>query len=129
MISEGLPKMNVETTDGDWPAVKAEGEIDLSNIDELRVAFDAAIGRSPKGFVIDLKDIEYIDSAGVAVVISAYRRISKAGGVLGVVRPASPAVRRVLDLIGLQTLPSVVVTDDAETALQELSARATKPSI
>jgi len=122
-------KMSVETIEGAWPVVKADGEIDLSNTDELRSALDSAIGRSPKGFVIDLQDIVYIDSAGVAVMISAYRRISKAGGVLAVVRPASPAVRRVLDLIGLHMLPGIIVADDAQAAQEELSARAANPSI
>ena len=121
--------MSVETIEGAWPVVKADGEIDLSNTDELRSALDSAIGRSPKGFVIDLQDIVYIDSAGVAVMISAYRRISKAGGVLAVVRPASPAVRRVLDLIGLHMLPGIIVADDAQAAQEELSARAANPSI
>ena len=121
--------MGVETLDGAWPVVKAGGEIDLSNIDELRSAFDAAIARSPKAFIIDLRDITYIDSAGLAVVISAYRRVSKAGGVLGVVRPDSQAVRRVLDLIGLHMLPGILVADDREAAQKELSARAPNPSI
>ena len=101
--------MSVETIEGKWPAVKAGGEIDLSNIDELRSAIDAAIAQSPQGFVIDLSDIAYIDSAGVAVVISAYRRVSKAGGMLAVVKPSSEGVRRVLDLIGLHMLPDIVV--------------------
>ena len=121
--------VSVETIEGVWPTVKAGGEIDLSNTDELRSALDGVMGRSAKGFVIDLVDITYIDSAGVAVVVSAYRRLSKAGGVLAVVRPASSAVRRVLDLIGLQTLPGIVVAEDSQAAQEELSARAPKPGI
>jgi len=121
--------MSVETIEGTWPTVKADGEIDLSNIDELRSAIDAAIGRSPKAFIIDLRDIAYIDSAGVAVVISAYRRVSKAGGVLAVIKPVSEGVRRVLDLIGLRILPGIVVTDDLAAAEEALSAQAPKSSI
>lgn len=121
--------MSVETIEGAWPQVKAGGEIDLSNIDELRSAIDAAIKHSPKAFVIDLSDIVYIDSAGVAVVISAYRRVNKVGGVLGIVRPVSEGVRRVLDLIGLHMLPDIVVADDAATVQQELSTRSPKPSM
>jgi len=121
--------MSVETIEGAWPVVKADGEIDLSNIDELRSALDAAIARSPKAVVIDFTDIVYIDSAGVAVVISAYRRVSKVGGALGIVKPSSPAVRRVLDLIGMQSLPSVVVADDMETVREGMSEREVKPDV
>jgi anti-anti-sigma factor len=129
MRSGDAAKMSVETIEGTWPLVKAGGEIDLSNIDDLRSACDAAIARSPKAFVIDFTDIDYIDSAGVAVVISAYRRVSKAGGVLAIVRPRSPAVRRVLDLIGLHSLPSMVVADDVESAEEWLSDKGTKPGV
>ena len=121
--------MSVETIEGTWPTVKAGGEIDLSNIDELRSAIDAAIGRSPKAFVIDLSDIAYIDSAGVAVVISAYRRVSKAGGMLAVIKPVSEGVRRVLDLIGLRMLPGIIVTDNPAAAQEGLSDHAGKASI
>lgn len=121
--------MSVETIEGKWPAVKAAGEIDLSNIDELRTAIDAAMSASPHGFVIDLSDIGYIDSAGVAVVISAYRRLNKAGGALAVVKPTSEGVRRVLDLIGLHMLPGIVVTDDLESAEEGLSGRIAKSSV
>ncbi len=117
--------MSVETMEiieGVWPVVKADGEIDLSNIDEFRSVLDATIARSPKAFIIDLTDISYIDSAGVAVVISAYRKMNKAGGVLAIVKPISPAVRRVLDLLGLQSLSRIVVKDDLESARDELGS-------
>lgn len=121
--------MSVETIPGVWPIVKAAGEIDLSNIDEVRSAIDGAIERSPQGFVIDFRDVSYVDSAGVAVVISAYRRTIKNGGVLAVVRPVSEGVRRVLELIGLRMLPSLVVADDLAAAEEALSRQAPKPSI
>jgi anti-sigma B factor antagonist len=121
--------MSVETIEGARPIVKAAGEIDLSNIDEVRGAIDSAIERSPKGFVIDLSDVVYIDSAGVAVVISAYRRTIKIGGMLAVVRPISVGVRRVLELIGLRMLPGIAVTDDVPAAQEALSAQPPKSSI
>lgn len=121
--------MSVETIDGAWPIVKAAGEIDLSNIDEVRSAIDSAIERSPQGFVIDLSDVVYVDSAGVAVVISAYRRTVKVGGMLAVVRPVSSGVRRVLDLIGLRMLPGILVTDDLASAEEAMSTRTPKSSI
>lgn len=121
--------MSVETIEGAWPVVRATGEIDLSNIDELRSAFDAAIARSPGAFIVDFTGISYIDSAGVAVVISAYRTICKAGGALGIVRPTSPAARRVLELVGLQSLPGVVIADDLQTVQQALTERREQPAI
>jgi len=121
--------MSVDTIQGQWPTLKVAGEIDLANVDDLRSAIDNAIGESPTGFIIDLRDIVYIDSAGVAVIISAYRRVSKAGGILAVVRPVSDGVRRVLDLIGLHMLPSIIVAEDVAAAGEALSERTPKSSI
>ncbi len=108
--------MSVDTIQGQWPTLKVGGEIDLSNIDDLREAIDNAISRSPTGFIVDLSDISYIDSAGVAVIIGAYRRISKAGGILSIVMPRHHGVRRVLDLIGLRMLPNIALTEDLNAA-------------
>ena len=115
--------MSVDTIQGTWPTLKVEGEVDLANVDDLRSAIDNALSRSPAGFIIDLRDTVYIDSAGVAVIIAAYRRVSKTGGILVVVRPTSDGVRRVLDLIGLHMLPHIVVTDDVDTAQKALDER------
>lgn len=121
--------MSVDTIQGQWPTLKVGGEIDLSNIDDLRTAIDNALSRSPMGFIVDLTGISYIDSAGVAVIIGAYRRVSKAGGILAVVKPLHEGVRRVLDLIGLHMLPNIVVTDDRSEAEEALTTRAPKSSI
>lgn len=121
--------MSIETIEGAWPLIKTSGEIDLSNIDVLRSAIDAAIQKSPKAIIIDLQDITYIDSAGVAVIIAAYRRMNKAGGILAVVKPSSAGVRRVLDLIGLHLLPDIVIADDTVSVEKGLSARTAQISV
>lgn len=121
--------ISVEMMEGAWPVVRADGEIDLSNVEELRSAFDAAIARSPNAFIADFTAISYIDSAGVAVVVSAYRKVRTANGALGIVRPTSAAARRVLELVGLQSLPSIVIADDLQTVEQGLAERSLKPAV
>lgn len=121
LCKEGLI-MNVEVTLGECRTVRVGGELDLSNVGDLRTAIDDAIDQSPQGFIIDLTDVTYMDSAGVAIVISAYRRLSKAGGRLAVVTPKSKNVRRILDLIGLEMLPGVIVRQDAASAEDTLAA-------
>lgn len=121
--------MSVDTIQGQWPTLKVGGEIDLSNIDDLRTAIDNALSRSPMGFIVDLTDVSYIDSAGVAVIISAYRKVGKAGGTLAVVKPVHEGVRRVLELIGLHMLPSIAVTEDLCSAEEALASRRPNASI
>ena len=49
--------------------------------------------------VLDLKDLEYISSAGVRVLLSAYKTMSKRGGM--VLKNLPDMVREVLSVTGL----------------------------
>ena len=54
--------------------LEASGEIDLSNVDELKSALAdavAEIGGSGAELVVDLAEVEYVDSAAINV-LSAY---------------------------------------------------------
>ncbi|WP_329791502.1 STAS domain-containing protein [Lentzea sp. DG1S-22] len=62
-------------TSGPGPAgtvvVKAVGEIDMSNSDALAAALDDIPGR----LVLDLTEVEYLDSAGLSVLFGHADRI------------------------------------------------------
>ncbi|MBO7348491.1 MAG: STAS domain-containing protein [Spirochaetales bacterium] len=49
--------------------------------------------------ILDLKDLEYISSAGVRVLLSAYKTMSKRGGM--VLKNLPEMVREVLSVTGL----------------------------
>ena len=46
--------------------VRVHGEIDLSNAHEVSSAIGIAMGQEARGLVVDLSDITYLDSAGIA---------------------------------------------------------------
>ena len=49
--------------------VRVHGEIDLSNAHEVSSAIGSAMGQEARGLVVDLSDITYLDSAGVALLL------------------------------------------------------------
>jgi anti-anti-sigma factor len=78
------------------------GELDLSNADrfsdELARAEDGA--SPPSRIVLDLSELEFIDSTGIALLVSALSR--NEGDVrISFIPSDSPAVTRVLELTGL----------------------------
>ena len=84
---------------GDHVMVVAVGEIDLATVDALQAEMDAAAGETSH-VVLDLREVSFIDSAGVRLVLHNVRALEAAGSALSVVRgPAE--VRRVFDLVGL----------------------------
>lgn len=109
----GLSEVEVLARDG-VPIARVRGEIDLSNADDVLRALEGAADESAPGLVVDLRELEYVDSAGVRLLFHAARAVTSAGGrFVAVVPQASPA-RRVLELAEAGTLfPLEESEDDA----------------
>ena len=71
----------------------------MSSVDTLTRALLAG-ARTARSLVVDLADVMFLDSTGIAPLIVARRRAAAAGQTLTVVN-ARDRVRRVLDLTGV----------------------------
>jgi phospholipid/cholesterol/gamma-HCH transport system permease protein len=75
------------------------GRLWVENTEEVRGALMRAVEQEPlKNVVVDLSQIEYIDSSGAAVLMELYRRCREMSNVLKLAH-ASPSVQRFLDLV------------------------------
>jgi anti-sigma B factor antagonist len=77
------------------PVITVSGELDVSNVDVLKASVASVTASHPERIIFDLRGLRYIDSAGIAVLLSA---ASECGVRL---RDPSPAVLRVVELTGL----------------------------
>lgn len=114
--------MEVKVFQGVRRIIHVNGEIDLSNVAALRVALDSAVQETPEGFIVDLSDAQYIDSAGIAAIMAAYQYICPDGGKLALVTPGGN-IRNILALIHPEKLPCLCLCDDVASAEQMLSAQ------
>lgn len=87
-------------TSVDAAHVLVEGEVDVSNADELRNAVDAALALDAPEVTVDLSQVPYIDSTGIGVLVGAAHRAADAGKKLVVASPQKN-VARVLGLLGV----------------------------
>ncbi len=87
-------------TSVDAARVLVEGEVDVSNADELRNAVDAALVLDAPEVTVDLSQVPYIDSTGIGVLVGAAHRAADAGKKLVVASPQKN-VARVLGLLGV----------------------------
>ena len=87
-------------TSVDVARVLVEGEVDVSNADELRNAVDAALALDAPEVTVDLSQVPYIDSTGIGVLVGAAHRAADAGKKLVVASPQKN-VARVLGLLGV----------------------------
>jgi anti-sigma B factor antagonist len=84
--------------------IKVAGEIDMATRDAMADPLFAQVDDAPSGLVLDLTDIEFMGSAGLAVLIEAYKRTRQGGTSLGIVVAAESPVQRSLEISGLLEL-------------------------
>jgi anti-sigma B factor antagonist len=91
--------------------VRVAGEVDLATAPDLAAALDGALAER-RPIVIDLSDVEFIDTSGVRVLLDARRHVTEQGIELTVVAPPGSPARRILDLTDLSEALSVVDAAD-----------------
>ena len=102
------PNFRVEASseDGD-PLLRVSGELDLASSPALEQELDRAVAQSPTLIIIDLRELEFIDSTGLSVLIRAHQRAQEGGHRLGIVN-GSRQVRRLLTLTGVAERLTIV---------------------
>ncbi len=107
--------MDVRVTQlGDTPFVETHGDIDHHNCGSVEAALSHALDGGHQVVLIDLREVAYIDSGGLSVLLSGVRRVRDHGW-LGAVGP-NPNVRRLLEIVGLLVDPNFRVFGDLDEA-------------
>lgn len=88
---------------GDWQVVSVVGELDVYNSPKLRDELSAFIDSGKSKVIIDMRGVEFMDSSGLGVLVSALRRLRDAGGTLRLVG-SQASLTRVLAITGLDKL-------------------------
>ncbi|HZG85177.1 anti-sigma F factor antagonist [Paenibacillus sp.] len=87
--------------------VRMTGELDHHSADSARTQMEDAIIRgNVTHLVLSLKDLSFMDSSGIGVILGRYKLITSRGGRM-VVCDVSPAVRRLFDMSGLFKIVSI----------------------
>jgi len=88
--------------------MSVHGEIDLYTVPRLQRELASVLGSSdPVRLVVDLSGVDFCDSTGVNVLLAAHRQAREKGGDLELAAPR-PAVRKILQVTGLETVFTVV---------------------
>jgi len=95
------PVLGVDTV-GDARVVRLGGELDLYNAAQVRSALADACAEFPERIVVDLGEVEFIDSTALGVLIETRTRLVNRDGLL----LAAPGLetRRALQISGLDQL-------------------------
>jgi anti-sigma B factor antagonist len=86
--------------EGDWDVVVVRGEVDLYTSPTLRAAIERSLDRGARRVLVDLRDVGFMDSSGLGVLVGGLRRSRERGGELALVC-GEGSVMRVLSMTGL----------------------------
>ena len=98
----------------DRSVVVVSGELDLASVDDLQAAL-ARPEAQAGSLVFDLRDVTFIDSSGLSVIVASHQRMRAAQGRFAVVVSRPSAVHRLFELCGLTE--TLAITDDLDAAL------------
>src|SRR5438876_12403112 len=77
-----------------------QGEIDLHYSPVLRSLFQCKVKARSSSLILDLKDVDYIDSTGLAAIMEYFRDAGEYGGVLCLVG-LNEKLRTIFEIVGL----------------------------
>ncbi|WP_405835718.1 STAS domain-containing protein [Streptomyces sp. NBC_01518] len=94
----GRLSVRTDVVDGTL-VVAVAGEIDQETGGSLRQALELPEGAAPR-VVIDLRDVSFMDSSGINILIAVQTILAEAGGWLRLAG-AAPPVLRIIQLVGI----------------------------
>lgn len=96
--------------------ISPSGRVDAFAATEFREVIDQQLAGGTFRFVCDLSKVDFLDSAGMAVLVSLLKRSRQAGGDVKLVQPTSDAALRILHLTKFDRVFDMA--DSADSALR-----------
>lgn len=118
-MTQRPPGFDVKTAPLDGaPGVQVSGEVDIETAPRLAEAIEDALRDTHGAFVVDLCDVEFLDSSGVSVFVRMRALLGREDRQLVIVCPPG-AVLRIFEVAGIADLFVFFDTrDEAASALQ-----------
>jgi anti-anti-sigma factor len=117
---DNLVQVQIEEREGDDIVVaRLTGELDISGADSNGQRIAEAIPSSARGVVVDMSELDFIDSSGISMLFALARRVGSRRQELRVVAPAGTPVSRVLDIVEFDR--AAPVHADLDSAVAEIA--------
>jgi anti-sigma B factor antagonist len=112
-----VQSLGVERTSRDGvELLLVEGELDIASAPRLISVLNGAVQEALRSLVIDLSEVDFMDSTGLALLINANRRLTRRSKGFAVVCPPGP-LRRVFEVTDMvETLRVCPDRDSARAA-------------
>jgi len=125
-VDKELIGVQIEQRDGEVVVARLTGELDVSVAEKTGRQIADAVPSSAAGVVVDMGELEFMDSSGVSMLFSLARRVGSHRQQLRVVAPPGRPVSRVLEIVEFSR--AAPVDPDLDSAVAEIARqRASQP--
>lgn len=97
--------------------LKLEGRFDALSSKDFKKTISAMINKGIKYFILDMSDVDFIDSSGLGSLVSCLRLVNKEEGDIMLASLQDP-VRAILELTRLYRVFNIY--DDCDTAIKNI---------
>jgi anti-sigma B factor antagonist len=113
----GYLEVSEEVVDGDVRVLRVAGDVDFDAAPQLKRHIMSLVDAGDRQFIVDLSEVEFIDSTAIGVLVGALKRLGANGGSLLVVCN-NEDIRGIFETVGLEhLLPLHRSHEDAFAAL------------
>ena len=104
----GAGELGLSTEEtADAPVLHVRGEVDVYTSPSLRAELYRLIDAGHTRVVLDLHEMDFIDSSGLGVLVGALKRLREQAGDLEL-RRVQPGTRKILEITGLTQVLTIV---------------------
>jgi len=96
-----------------YELLSVEGELDIATAPRMLAALNEAIAEVETPLVVDLTEVMFMDSTGLALLMNARRRVVRQGHGFAIICPTGP-IARVFEIADM--VDSLRVCPDQESA-------------
>jgi len=98
--------------------IRIDGDIDHHTCEEIRNKVDQEINRrNPKNIIFDMKNVNFMDSSGIGVIIGRYKLIMNSGGITAMIN-VKPQIKRVYEICGLKKI--IPIYENEKQAIESI---------
>jgi len=78
------------------------GDLDVASVEAFRTTLGDAARETQDGLIVDLSDVDFIDSSGLGAVLEIHERLRREQRSVAVIAPRGTAAAVLLSLTGLR---------------------------
>lgn len=113
-------KMNVRQIDSTTSVVDLQGEVDVYTAPQLKQQIITMLDSGIRHIIVNLAEVEYLDSTALGVLIGGLKRLREREGSLDLICP-NPRIRRIFEITGLDKIFDMYTTE--QEALDALKSK------